>query len=143
MNFIKTIVFSFSTWVIASLMNGILSGIFLELLGEESFRGDHFPVSIVMSFLFSIPFIFIFWIGFLICLSAGIAGRSLFMSLLNLSLILSALAGLFFVFVIGRFLGAQAWVIGVIIMFSMLATMFIHRSVYLSMFKSNQFEKDL
>ncbi len=143
MNFIRTIIFSFSTWVIASLMNGILSGIFLELVGEDSFSGHDFPLCIAMSFVFSVPFLFIFWIGFLICLSAGYEGRGLFMILLKLSLILSVLAGLFFVFVIGRFTGLHAWGIAVIIVFSAVSTMFIHRSVYLSMFKTNQFEKDL
>jgi hypothetical protein len=90
----KLVVVFIGIWFTASVMNGILSGIFILSTGNET-SVFIIPFIVVLSFIFSIPFIFITLIitGFLLSVKAG---ENIFRTVLPVSFFVSIAGSLFF-----------------------------------------------
>ncbi|UEG51182.1 hypothetical protein LK994_06800 [Ferruginibacter lapsinanis] len=71
MKIVQTIIFSFTIWVVAALINAALSATILSFSGSrfESWPGA-FVLALVFSLLFSAPGIFVFWIIFMACVNS-------------------------------------------------------------------------
>lgn len=81
---------TFTIWVMASVINAFLSGIYLDICGNE-----HLPIPYliffcgIVSLFFSVPGFFVFWIIMLIAISRYIYGRALFRAALSAGLLLA------------------------------------------------------
>ncbi len=101
--YLKTTLIFFVVWLIASVLNGLLSGATIAFFERSAKSPDmeEFLFSIVFSFLFSIPFVGITWFVTIVSQLNGSTGDSLFQFVLSTTLCLSIAAALFFVFTIG------------------------------------------
>lgn len=89
--FMKSIIVSFTIWVVTALFNALLSGGWMLLFSNEF---TYWPVAFFAFFfftlVFSIPGMFIFWIVFVVNRCAG----ALFRLLLKTGFIISAVSSL-------------------------------------------------
>lgn len=86
---------TFTIWIMASVINGMLSGSLLTIAGNGSDR--LIPMTFLAglcSLLFSIPGFFVFWMVMLEMLRRNIMGRSLFRAALSTAIILAIATGI-------------------------------------------------
>src|SRR5664279_5519357 len=87
---------TFTIWILTSLINGLLCGIFITLSSVMYFEliGNVLLVSIC-SLFFSAPGFFVFWLVLLFKISTHTTERALFRSALITGFILASISGLF------------------------------------------------
>ena len=115
---------TFTIWIMASLINGLLCGIYLSLSGNESDSVFAMVfISIICSLFFSAPGFFVFWIIMLMSINKKLYGRSLFRAALSAAIILSGCTA-FFTFNLLGFLKGPA--ISLFIILSAITSIMMH-----------------
>ncbi len=125
--FIKTVSASFTIWVAAALINGLLVAALSLFVNHDSGElGLTFGLVIVFSLLFSIPGIFIFWLFFI----ANYFQEGLFQLLLKTALFTSLFSALIFFGWVGRgFHSDNIWLIIFAVVAAVASVMIHHGSV--------------
>jgi hypothetical protein len=133
MIFFKTILHCFTIWIVASLINGFLCGIYLGIVSREFSGTDAMLPAFFFSFLFSAPGVFLFWLFYYPFAASGRIGRPLFFFLLQVafgcSLFIAIMGGAF----LFHLFHWHVLVIGCAVLVSALSSLFIHRSAILSL----------
>ena len=89
--FIRSILLSFTIWVLTALLNAAIGGTWLCLFTNEySGPTSTYMMVLVITLLFSVPGMFFFWIVLL----ASWEGEHLFRTLLKAAMVISALSAL-------------------------------------------------
>ncbi|GAB2835830.1 hypothetical protein [Ferruginibacter profundus] len=101
---IKTFLTFIGVWFIASLLNGLLSGICISVIDQGTFfqAPGIMILSCVMSFLFSVPLVGLVWIVTVIAQATGKSGHSLFQVVLAAAFICGMIGALFFINSLGN-----------------------------------------
>ncbi len=85
---------SFTIWLLASLINGLISSLALVILKHDfTLVSGYFIVISLLSLFFSVPGFFIFWLVLLVKAARHQTQRALFRSALSTGFILSAITG--------------------------------------------------
>ena len=80
---------TFTIWIMAAVLNGLLCGIYMSFLGIEADKITFVLVCGLCSLVFSVPGFFVFWITMLITISRNIGERKLFRAALSVGMILA------------------------------------------------------
>ncbi len=135
MKYFQSAFYSFTIWVLASIINGITSGLYLILsgkMGPEALMG-----SLVFSLVFSLPGIFLFWIYFMIRLYKHSGGSKLFIELLNAALLVAIFSGIIFYQFLGNEFRSNNIVLMILGIVATLIALFVHRGTFLSSFTND------
>lgn len=120
--YLKTTLIFTGVWFIASLLNGVLSGISILAL-DTGFKQEGpapLALSIIFSFVFSVPMVGLVWFITLMAQVADKKGDNLLQFVLRTALFCSVAGGLFFIYTLGtefknaRFLVALSIIISAI-----------------------------
>ena len=118
MKYITTLFVFFGIWLLASFINGVISGICLSVMSSEEFGNETFSLSMVFSFLFSVPLVSIVWVVTTVAQLAGSKGLSLF-KVVVLAAVCSALTGAgFFITAFNKDFKEASYAVGASIVFS-------------------------
>ncbi|MEJ7589141.1 MAG: hypothetical protein WKI04_16410 [Ferruginibacter sp.] len=91
MKFFKSVIISFTIWIMTGILNTLLSGSYLYYFSNEfSDAPGTYLLSFIFTLVFSIPGIFIFWLVLLVNRNS----KLLFRSLLQAGFLISALSSL-------------------------------------------------
>lgn len=127
MRFIKSIFSTFTIWVLAALLNALLSATWLWLFSTEY---NHWPVGFVLALVFtlffSIPGMFVFWLVLLV----NWGKTSLFQLLLKAGFIISLLSSLFLFLLNDAELERQQLFLSLSIVTSSIASIMIHFPIF-------------
>ena len=133
MKYITTLFVFFGIWLLASFLNGIISGICLSFMSNEEYGRETFGFSMLFSFLFSIPLVSIVWVVTTVAQLAGSRGFVLF-KIVVLTAVCSALSGaVFFINAFNKDFKEASYAVGASIVFSAVTAVTIFR---------NQFKKN-
>lgn len=127
--YIKTTLVFAGVWFMASLLNGILSGIAIIAFGSRFMHagiGELF-LSVVLSFVFSAPVVGLVWFIVLMAQAADKKGNDLFQFTLGTAFICAIAAGLIFIFTLGTELKQARFVVVLCIIISALAAVLFFR----------------
>ncbi len=99
MKFFKTILIFVAVWLVASLVNGLLSGICITVFDNDDgqFHNDVFGLTIFFSFLFSTPLVGLVWFVATIASLAGSSSHKYYQSILGTTLLASLIGAVFFI----------------------------------------------
>ncbi len=127
MKWISVIAYSITSWLLASLLNGIFYSIAM-VCTEQSFKPlSLLPLTVAASLVFSVPVTGIFFIVFLVAVSIGRSGQPLF----RLLLVTGALLGLAMAFLLCEMLRSEMNLPFILLLLPPLlavtANLFIHR----------------
>ncbi|MGG9971250.1 hypothetical protein ACQ33O_05580 [Ferruginibacter sp. SUN002] len=128
---LRTILYSFTIWVLAAMINALLSAtllIFSEAEYLDSWPGV-FVLALVFSLLFSAPGIFIFWLVFI----SNTKDKNLFRLLLRTGIICSAASGLLFVVLLGHEFKGQENYLGFFGVVAAITAIMIHHRPIVSL----------
>ncbi len=90
--YIKITAITFTTWILSSVINGLMCGIFIAIATHQFHKPAEFIIVIFFfSMLFSAPGFFIFWIILLIGFANSIQQRALFRTALSAGFVLAAI----------------------------------------------------
>ena len=129
--YIATIFTFFGVWFVASLLNGLLSGICIMLFNEEMGGGaETLPLSLLFSFLFSIPLVGIVWLVTTIAQVCGRKGHSLFQTILGATLICAFAGAIFFILTLGNEFNEAKYAVGFCVIFSALTAVLFFRNQF-------------
>jgi hypothetical protein len=93
--YLKSILHSFTVWVLAALSNAILSACCLSVAPNEfDHWGEAFILAFFFTLVFSIPAVFVFWVAYMT--NKMVDGNSLFRVLLRTGFITAAISGILF-----------------------------------------------
>jgi hypothetical protein len=126
--YIKTTLIFAGIWFIASLMNGLLSGISILCLDATAYASiGTVALSVVFSFLFSAPVVGLVWFISLLAQVTDKKGNGLFQFVLSTAFIIAIAAAIIFVYTVGtEFMNAR-FVVGLSIIVSALTAVLIFR----------------
>lgn len=127
--YLKTTGTFIGVWFIASLLNGLLSGVSLAVLGSSSVNQGMGMVvlSFALSFVCSAPLVGIVWFVTMMAQLADKKGDALFQFVLSTTLFCSLAGALIFIFTLGtEFMNAR-YVAGLCIIISALASVLFFR----------------
>ena len=141
MKYISATVYSFTIWVVASIISGLMCGIYLIIIEHEMSRESVIMISIFFSFAVALPGIALFWICFMICIANKNTGRKLFAQLLNAAFISGLLSALIFYLLFRNEFKSHAYLMAAFGIASAIAAVFVHRSTFLSVFKNYSHEE--
>lgn len=126
--YIKTTLIFAGIWFIASLMNGLLSGISIILLDATAYDDmGTVALSCVFSFLFSAPLVGLVWFISVIAQATDKKGNELFQFVLSIALVIAVTAALIFVYTVGTEFMKARFVVALIIIVSALTSVLIFR----------------
>ena len=125
--YIKTILIFIGIWFTASLLNGVLSGIWIIAL-DIGWNGlDSLGLSIIFSFVFSIPMVGLVWLIAMIAQAGDIKGNQLLQLILGAALVCSAAGGIFFIYALGTEFKNARFFVAVSIIISALTSVILFR----------------
>lgn len=116
-------------WFIASLLNGLLSGISIAFIDSSSFNEamQNLAFSIFFSFVFSVPLVGFVWLVTAIAQLAGKKGDPLFQLILSTALFCALAAAVVFINTIGTEFKQVRYIVGLCIIISALGAILIFR----------------
>ncbi len=127
--YIKTTLVFIGVWFIASLLNGLLSGISILLM--DSYWAHEGPgslgLSIVFSFVFSVPLVGLVWFITLMAQATDKKGNDLFQFVLGTALFCSTAGGLLFIYTLGTEFKTARFFIALSIIISALTSVLFFR----------------
>lgn len=130
--YLKTTLIFMGIWFIASLLNGVLSGISILALDSGLMQEGPAPValSIIFSFVFSVPMVGLVWFITLMAQVADKKGNELLQFVLRTALFFSAAGGLVFIYTLGtEFKNARFLVALSIIISALTAVLFFRKQI--------------
>jgi hypothetical protein len=128
----RTFFIFLGVWIVASFLNGFLSGICISIFSTPSYdTGAGFiALSMVFSFVFSAPLVGVLWLSTAIAIGSGPKGDDLFQFILKSALVLAIIGAIFFVVSIGNeFKAARYAVAFCIIISAMTAVLFFRKQL--------------
>lgn len=94
--YIRITFITFTVWLLAAFVNGLVCGIFLAITKHEPAEWAGYLVAIFFfSLFFSAPGFFIFWISMMVTFAKWIRERALFRTALSAGFILAFITGIF------------------------------------------------
>lgn len=97
MKYVRIFVVFIGVWFIASVLNGVISGICLSTAEPGAYGNETFGLSMIFSFIFSIPLVSVVWFVTFIAQLAGVGGFPLFRVVVIASIICAAGGTIFFI----------------------------------------------
>jgi hypothetical protein len=127
--YLKTTLIFIGIWFIASLLNGVLSGISILALDSNLKQEGPAPLglSIIFSFVFSVPTVGLVWFITLIAQASEKKGNDLLQFVLRTALFCSAAGGLFFIYTLGAEFKNARFLIALSIIVSALTSVLFFR----------------
>lgn len=127
--YLKTTLIFAGIWFTASLLNGVLSGISILVLdsGGMNNGAGTLGLSVIFSFVFSVPVVGLVWFIALMGQAADKKGNDLLQLVLRTALFCSAGAGLGFIYTIGTEFKDARVVAGLCIIVSALTSVLLFR----------------
>ncbi len=127
--YLKTSLIFAGIWFTASVLNGVLSGISMLLLdsGGMNHGAASLGLSVIFSFVFSVPLVGLVWFITLMGQVADKKGNELLQFVLSTALFCSMGGGLIFIYTIGTEFKDARFVVGFCIIFSALASVLLFR----------------
>lgn len=127
---VKIFIIFIVVWFVASLLNGVLSGTCVALLEDHSFgvATKNIGLSLIFSFILSVPFVGFVWLVTLIAQVKGRKGYLLFQTILSATIICSILAAIFFISTIGTEFKTARFVVGFSIILSAMCGVLFFRN---------------
>jgi hypothetical protein len=123
MKFFKSIFSAFTIWVLAALLNALISATWMSLFATEFNRWPvWFFLSVAFTLFFSVPGVFIFWLVLL----ANWQKPLLFQTLLKAGLIISSLSSLFLFVLNDHEIEGQQFAQSLSIIISSIASIMMH-----------------
>jgi drug/metabolite transporter (DMT)-like permease len=130
--YIKTTLIFIGIWFTASLQNGVLSGVSILVL-DSSWKHegvDSVGLSIVFSFLFSVPIVGLVWFITLMAQASDKKGNDLLQFVLATTLFCSAAGGLIFIYTLGtEFKNARLLIALSIIVSALTSVLFFRKQI--------------
>ncbi len=137
MKTIQTIIYSFTIWIVAALINAVLNA---TLLGFSEFRNESWPgafvLALIFSLLFSAPGILILWVVFLINMDE----EELFKIILKSGILLSICTAIFFMCTLGRQFEEHSTLMAMFSVVSAIVAIMVHHQLITTINK-NQSEQ--
>ena len=127
--YLKTTGTFIGVWFIASMLNGLLSGVSLAVLASRSVNQGmgNLALSFLLSFVCSAPLVGIVWFVTIMAQLADKKGDALFQFVLGTALLCAVTGALIFIFALGtEFMNAR-YVAGLCIIISALAAVLFFR----------------
>jgi hypothetical protein len=127
--YIKTTLIFVGVWFIASLLNGVLSGISILVLDSGSMNNGAgaLALSVVFSFVFSVPMVGLVWFITLMAQVSDKKGNDLLQFTLGTALFCAAAGALFFIYTLGTEFKNARFAVGLCIIISALASVLFFR----------------
>lgn len=134
-NYIKITLCSFTIWVLAALINALLSAVCLLLAPQHStdWQGN-FCLSFVFTLLFSGPSLFIFWLIFLFNKKED--SQSLFQLLFRFAFFSAAFSAVVFAITFYERFGSCVLLLAVSIVLAAIASLMCHHYFIITIYKS-------
>ncbi|MBL7701862.1 MAG: hypothetical protein JNM14_06400 [Ferruginibacter sp.] len=130
--YVKTTLIFTGIWLTASLLNGVLSGVSILILDHDWDYGSPAPLglSIIFSFVFSVPLVGLVWFITLMAQVADRKGDDLLQFVLRTALLCSTAGGLFFIYSLGtEFKNARFLVALSIIISALTSVLFFRKQI--------------
>ncbi len=138
MVFFKSIFSTFTIWVLAAILNALLSATWLWLFSTEySYWPSGFGLTLLFTLIFSTPGIFVFWLVLLVNWQKPL----LFQTLLKAGLIISLLSSLFLFVLNDNEIGGQQFPLSLSIIISAIASIMMHFAIFKNI-SSNKISND-
>ena len=127
--YLKTTLIFAGIWFTASVLNGVLSGISILVLdsGDMYNGAGELGLSVIVSFVFSVPMVGLVWFITLMGQAADKKGSDLLQFVLHTALFCSAAGALIFIYTIGTEFKNARVVVGLCIIVSALASVLLFR----------------
>lgn len=127
--YLKTTLIFAGIWFAASILNGVLSGISILVLdsGSMSNGSGTFGLSVIFSFVFSVPMVGLVWFITLMGQAADKKGNELLQLVLSTALFCSIGGGLIFIYTIGTEFKDARFIVALCIIVSALASVLLFR----------------
>ena len=126
--YIQTFFTFFGVWFIASLLNGLLSGICIAVFSSSKDGIGTVGLAMIMSFIFSAPLVGVVWLVTTIAQANGSKGHSLFQTILGTALVCSAIGAVFFICTIGTEFKEARFAVGLCIIIAALSAVLFFRN---------------
>jgi hypothetical protein len=130
--YIKTTLIFIGIWFTASLLNGVMSGVSILLLNSSwQHEGvDSLGLSIIFSFVFSVPMVGLGWFITLMAQVSDKNGNDLLQFVLGTALFCSAAGGLIFIYTLGtEFKNARFFIALSIIVSALTSVLFFRKQI--------------
>ncbi|MGB4842912.1 MAG: hypothetical protein WBP16_00455 [Ferruginibacter sp.] len=116
-------------WFIASLLNGLLSGIAIAVFenGQLYYGSGTVALSLIFSFLFSVPIVGLVWFVAVCALLAEKKGDALFQFILGTAFLCAIAGAVFFITTIGTDFKDARYIAGLCIIISALTAVLFFR----------------
>jgi cation transport ATPase len=114
-------------WFTASLFNGLLSGICLSVLDNKEYGNETLRLSVICSFIFSIPFVGVVWLVTTIAQVSGKKGAALFQLVLRTTFFCAVAGALFFIGIFSRDFGNGRFAVGASIIIAAVSAVLLFR----------------
>lgn len=128
MKYFITLIVFFGIWLAASFINGVLSGIFLSLNETAKFGNETFQLSMLCSFIFSVPLVGLVWIVTAIAQAGGTKGFALFKTVVITATLCAITGAVLFIAVFGRQFNEASYGVAASIIFSAITSVTIFRN---------------
>jgi hypothetical protein len=115
-------------WFAASLFNGLLSGICLSVLDNKEYGNATLGLSMVFSFIFSIPFVGLVWLVTTIAQVSGKKGAALFQLVLGTTFFCAVTGAVLFIGIFTRDFGDGRFAVGASIIIAAVSAVLLFRS---------------
>lgn len=127
--YVRTTFIFVGIWFIASILNGVLSGVSIAVLDGSRIneRAGTFGLSLIFSFVFSVPMVGLVWFITLMALASDKKGNDLFQFALGTALFCSVAGSLIFIYTLGTEFKNARFVVGLCIIVSALASVLFFR----------------
>jgi hypothetical protein len=125
----KTIFTFLGIWFVASILNGILSGLCIEVVdnGTIGNAADGIILSTIFSFVFSAPLVGVVWLITAVTQSTGKDGHIVLQVALKSALLCSTLGAVFFIYTLGSEFKEAKYFVGLCIIFSAFTAVLLFR----------------
>jgi hypothetical protein len=130
MKYFITLIVFFGVWLLASFINGVLSGICLMLCESKNFGNETFGLAMLFSFVFSVPLVGVVWIVTTAAQLNGTKGFSLFKTVVITATICSIAGAVLFVMVFNREFKEASYGVGLSIILSAITAVTIFRNQF-------------
>ena len=128
MKYVTTFFVFMGIWIVASLFNGLLSGICLTVFDNAEYGNETMGLSLLFSFIFSIPFVGLVWLVTTIAQVSGKEGSALFQLVLGTTIICAVAGALFFIGVFSRDFSDGRYAVGASIIIAAVGAVMLFRS---------------
>lgn len=128
MKYVRTFFVFMGIWFAASLINGLLSGICLSVFDNKEYGNGTLGLSLIFSFVFSIPFVGVVWLVTAIAQLSGKNGDSLFQMVLGTAFICALAGALFFISAFDRDFSSGRYAVAAAIIISAVSAVLLFRS---------------